>query len=265
MATHFISNSKPLCFGNQGAYPMRVELGYGFVDLIEWGTLRDFDSGQISTVAPWQLWLARRDQRYRETLRESHLIAPDGNGVCLLLRLYGINQKRITGREIAQAVYQSDIWSGRTRIVVGGSPEAVEVLNKREGLTAFGGDFSSKTIDDRIAELSNWISQAEDRARAVLIVALGSPRQEYLCRQICLRHPGLIAIGVGGAVEVIAGTVLSPPIWVTKYRLEFAYRAIKLPHLRKRVGQALCECGRLAINLSIDRGFKSWRKPDVSW
>jgi len=67
-------------------------------------------------------------------------------------------------------------------------------------------------------------------ARAqLLFVALGSPRQEEWIAAHLGECGAVVAIGIGGSLDVFAGRVRLAPEWVRRAGLEWAYRLAREP------------------------------------
>jgi N-acetylglucosaminyldiphosphoundecaprenol N-acetyl-beta-D-mannosaminyltransferase len=69
----------------------------------------------------------------------------------------------------------------------------------------------------------------------ILLVAYGHPAQDlWIARnQPLLRVP--VAIGVGGALDFVAGEVPRAPAWLRRLGLEWLYRLIRQPWRWRRV------------------------------
>jgi len=67
----------------------------------------------------------------------------------------------------------------------------------------------------------------------ILIVGMGSPRQELFIYRNFRTLNTNISIGMGGALKLLAGVERPAPKWV-KYGLEWLYRACQDPHKMKR-------------------------------
>ena len=67
----------------------------------------------------------------------------------------------------------------------------------------------------------------------VVMVALGSPKQELFMHELLLLYPALY-MGLGGSFDVYTGNVKRAPDWWVKHNLEFAYRLLKQPSRIKR-------------------------------
>ena len=69
----------------------------------------------------------------------------------------------------------------------------------------------------------------------VLLVALGSPKQEMMISELKEVMPNTIFIGVGGSFDVWSGVVQRAPEIYQKLGLEWLYRTIKEPSRFKRI------------------------------
>ncbi|MBD3244939.1 MAG: WecB/TagA/CpsF family glycosyltransferase [Candidatus Moranbacteria bacterium] len=84
----------------------------------------------------------------------------------------------------------------------------------------------------------NWIKAINDSGADILIVALGSPKQEkWIFNNYDKLKNVRIAVGVGGAIDFIAKSKRRAPLWVRKLGLEWLFRLIieprRFPRIRK--------------------------------
>ncbi|MEX1017848.1 MAG: WecB/TagA/CpsF family glycosyltransferase, partial [Phycisphaeraceae bacterium] len=84
------------------------------------------------------------------------------------------------------------------------------------------------------AEMDALRRQLEQTRPAIVFVALGSPKQERLIRE--LRHdlPGAWWLGVGISFSFVCGQVKRAPRWMQKAGLEWAHRLAQEP---RRLGR----------------------------
>jgi N-acetylglucosaminyldiphosphoundecaprenol N-acetyl-beta-D-mannosaminyltransferase len=73
------------------------------------------------------------------------------------------------------------------------------------------------------------IEDIRTRKPDVLLVALGSPLQEYWIRENIERLNVPVSIGVGGSFDVIAGLKKDAPRWIRKSGFEWLFRLIQDP------------------------------------
>jgi N-acetylglucosaminyldiphosphoundecaprenol N-acetyl-beta-D-mannosaminyltransferase len=71
---------------------------------------------------------------------------------------------------------------------------------------------------------------AVNRARPdVLFVGLGGPKQEKWMARNLDRLEARVSIGVGAALDLLAGRVSEPPAWMTRVGLEWLFRLVHEP------------------------------------
>jgi UDP-N-acetyl-D-mannosaminouronate:lipid I N-acetyl-D-mannosaminouronosyltransferase len=67
----------------------------------------------------------------------------------------------------------------------------------------------------------------------IVLVAMGSPKQELLMQEMQQYHPAIYQ-GLGGSFDVYVGNVERAPEWWLRNNLEWAYRLVKQPARIKR-------------------------------
>ena len=67
----------------------------------------------------------------------------------------------------------------------------------------------------------------------IVFVAMGSPKQELLMREMQQRHNAVYQ-GLGGSFDVYTGNVKRAPKWWVDHKIEFAYRLFSEPSRIKR-------------------------------
>jgi UDP-N-acetyl-D-mannosaminouronate:lipid I N-acetyl-D-mannosaminouronosyltransferase len=67
----------------------------------------------------------------------------------------------------------------------------------------------------------------------IVLVAMGSPKQELLMQEMQQHHPAIYQ-GLGGSFDVYVGNVERAPEWWLRNNLEWAYRLLKQPTRIKR-------------------------------
>ncbi len=75
-----------------------------------------------------------------------------------------------------------------------------------------------------------------DSKAKLVFVALGVPKQEQWISENLSHLDGVVAIGIGGSFDVLAGNIPRAPHWMQQNRLEWLYRLYLEP---KRIGRML--------------------------
>lgn len=185
----------------------------------------------IYTPNPEILWNAQRDAAVRRALQRGALLVPDGIGVVLAARLKGVKEiRRLTGIDLAETILRTL----RPPTYLLGAREGVAeraAHRLREwGVRVTGvhhGFFDEKDVP----AILDGVNRSGAR---LLLVALGSPRQEIFldAHQADLKVP--VAMAVGGTFDVWAGDKRRAPIMVRRLGLEWMWRTLREP---RRLGR----------------------------
>ena len=190
------------------------------------------EKGQVVTINPEMILSARRNADFAEIINSAELVIPDGIGVQLGLKILGHNVRRIAGIEFGRKLI--DKFASQPTAFVGAKPEiiqkAVENLKKEvPNLNAVYVQDGYFKDDDRVLD---ELTAANPK---LVLVALGSPKQEIFISKAKNLLPNALFIGLGGSFDVWSGVVeRSPEIW-QKLGLEWLYRTVKEPKRFKRI------------------------------
>jgi N-acetylglucosaminyldiphosphoundecaprenol N-acetyl-beta-D-mannosaminyltransferase len=176
----------------------------------------------VVTLNPEMVMLARRDGDFRSLLESAELIVPDGIGVVRALRRRGHPEaERVGGADLITAYLPEAERRAHRIAVVGGAPGVARAARDRmvaahprlRVVAASAGAPDSATA----RRLRG--SQPE-----IVLAAFGAGRQERFLGD----HLGQIGaaggIGIGGAVDFLAGRVRRAPGLVRRLGLEWAWR-----------------------------------------
>ncbi len=188
----------------------------------------------VVTPNPEFILAAEGDGEFRAVLNGADLVLPDGIGVVYSARILGRPlQGRVPGIEFAEDMLACLNGTGGRLYLLGAKPGVAEeagrrILERYPNLTLCG--TQDGYFKDEEAALLKVAAARPD----LLFVCLGAPKQEkWMARWG--RHTGArLAIGLGGALDVFAGSVERAPESWRKLGLEWAYRLKKEP---KRIGR----------------------------
>lgn len=200
--------------------------------------VQDDCSHQIITINPEMITAAQNDCEFKNIINESDMNIPDGIGVTLALKILGVLQERVPGIDFSAKVLEYCAKNGLGVALVGAKPEIIEkacenLKEKYKGLNiVYFHDGYFQNEDEILPELQKTNPR-------VLLLGIGSPRQEkiiYKYKKILNRT---IMIGVGGSFDVFSGVVKRAPIVFQKLGLEWFYRLVMQPERFSRVFPAL--------------------------
>lgn len=190
------------------------------------------EKGQVVTINPEMILSAKSNPDFAEIINSAELVIPDGIGVQLGLKILGHNVRRIAGIEFGRKLI--DKFASQPTAFVGAKPEiiqkAVENLKKEvPNLNAVYVQDGYFKDDDRVLD---ELTAANPK---LVLVALGSPKQEIFISKAKNLLPNALFIGLGGSFDVWSGVVeRAPEIW-QKLGLEWLYRTVKEPKRFKRI------------------------------
>lgn len=211
-------------------------LGYGvdsftFDEAVEYAYSHH---GQIVTINPEMISEARKNKDFSEIVEHADLVVPDGIGVEIGLKILGHKVRRIPGIELGRALIVKFSDENKTVAFVGAKSEVVESAVKM--LRTDIQNLNVVYFHDGYFKDANIIMDSLYQAKPDLVlVALGSPKQEFFIAEMKTRLPNSTFIGLGGSFDVWAGHVERAPEIYQNLGLEWLYRTIKEPKRFKRI------------------------------
>ncbi|HEU4964930.1 MAG TPA: WecB/TagA/CpsF family glycosyltransferase [Bacilli bacterium] len=189
----------------------------------------------IITANPEIVMMARTNDTIRTLLHEADLVTPDGIGAVWASQYYGHKLRdRVTGMELSGGLIEYAAAHNLSVYLLGATPpsnsKAVENLRTKYPhlrITGHHGYFQSDE-EPYIAEHVRTFKPD------LLLVGLGMPRQELFIQTYKEQIGAKVLIGIGGVIDIFAGTVKrAPRIW-QKARLEWLYRLLSQPSRWRR-------------------------------
>ena len=194
--------------------------------------------GHVVTINPEIIEQTNKDKGLAQIIHEADLVIPDGIGVQIGLKILGYNVRRIAGIEFAREMLEE--MKGSPIALIGAKPHVIEKAVKNlqaeiDGLNIVycrDGYFKNEyNVDEYKKAINDIVSAKPD----LVLVALGSPLQDYFIYELKPKLPNALLIGVGGSFDVWAGEVERAPEIYQKLGLEWLYRTIKEPKRFKRI------------------------------
>jgi N-acetylglucosaminyldiphosphoundecaprenol N-acetyl-beta-D-mannosaminyltransferase len=185
----------------------------------------------ILAVNPEKVMKAREDRWLAQQLHAATLLLPDGIGIVWAARILKLGQlERVAGADLAVEICGWAAERGHGVFLYGAAEDvnrsAAEELQRKFPRLTLAGRQHGYVPADAMPELIQRINASGAR---ILLVALGSPRQEHWIAD----HRGQLQVkicqGVGGTFDVLAGTVRRAPVTWQKSNLEWAYRLLREP------------------------------------
>ena len=179
---------------------------------------------------------AQHNGEFKRIVEGAEIVVPDGIGLVLAARLAGLDApERVAGVELVKELIKSAP-PETSFFFYGAAPgvaqAAVDRLNDD-----LGGINCAGVLDGYVQDPEEVLSAIETASPKVLLVALGSPRQEDFLEKNRLRLESCgvrLGVGVGGSFDVYSGTVERAPVWAQKLHIEWLYRILSQPSRWRR-------------------------------
>ena len=200
------------------------------------GWAADGSGGYVYTPNVDDVVKTHRLPDFKRAVLGARLRVPDGMGIVYGSRIAGSPLKgTVTGRLLPEALAKA---LGPTAgfAFFGGKPgvaeEAAQVLAGKGAriAAALAPEMGFVVGSDEDTRLT---AQLRESGAGVIFVCLGAPRQALWME----RHAGelsAVLLGVGAAVDVLAGRSSSAPAWMTRLGVEWLYRLVHEP---RRLGR----------------------------
>ncbi len=175
--------------------------------------------------------MAYKDPEFCDILNSADLLTADGIGVVYASRILNNPlSERVAGYDVACGVIEEISKTGHRLYLFGGKPGIAELAEQKlkekypllNIVGTHNGYFGPEEVEEIIADIN------ESRADLVF-VCLGAPTQEKWIYNNMDKLCCHVMMGVGGSLDVFAGTVERAPDRWCKLGLEWLYRLKKEP------------------------------------
>ena len=190
--------------------------------------------GQLVTLNPEMIMYSRKNSNFRDILNKSELVIPDGIGVEIGLKILGYNVKRIAGIEFSHNLIEKFNEQNLSVALLGAKQEVIELViqNLKKEFPTLNIVYVQNGYFTNEESVKEGLIQSGAK---LVLVALGSPKQEIFINSLKSKMSETLFIGVGGSFDVWSGLVeRAPEIW-QKLGLEWLYRTVKEPKRFKRI------------------------------
>ncbi|HYG57483.1 MAG TPA: WecB/TagA/CpsF family glycosyltransferase [Symbiobacteriaceae bacterium] len=181
---------------------------------------------------------ATREPDLAALINQADLVIPDGAGVVIASRILGDPvPERVAGTDLSTKLVARMSQQGRGRVyILGGAPgvaarAAAHLTGHYPGIRVVGHHHGFFKPEEEAGVIASIRAAETD----VLFVGMGSPRQEQWIARHKHEHRAKVSLGVGGTIDVWAGTAQRAPEWMRRANLEWLFRIVKLG----RVGRSL--------------------------
>ena len=190
----------------------------------------------VVTPNPEIVMLAKENPALKEALAGADIVLPDGAGIVKGAAILGRPMKeKVPGIDFACGVMARLAERGGSVYLFGAKPGVAETAAETLR-TKFPGLVISGTSDGYFSDDGPIIEKISDAAPDLLLVCLGAPKQELWMAKMSGKLLVGLMVGLGGSLDVFAGTVKRAPEAWQKLDLEWLYRLLKEP---RRIGRMM--------------------------
>ena len=196
------------------------------------------------------IMVAYRDEKFCDVLNSADMLLADGIGVVYASKIVrNPIAERAAGYDVACTCLEK----------LAGAGASVYLFGAAEGVAVKAGEEICKRYPGiRIAGVSNGYFDAKREREIIedinskkpdlLFVCLGAPKQENWIYNHRHELDFGVAMGIGGSLDVFAGTVKRAPLFYQKHGIEWLYRLLKQP---KRAARML-DLPRFALKVLVN-------------
>jgi exopolysaccharide biosynthesis WecB/TagA/CpsF family protein len=244
--------------------PSRVELfGIPFASITQDGLVdqieRLIDSGGshwVVTANIQHVGMAARDPKFLRTLRSADLVTADGKPICWAARIRRSPlPARVTGSDLILPLARRCEERGWRLMLMGGDSGVAEELAER-----LRAAFPALAIVGAVAppvlsleallgeETEAALHRIRDAEPDVLLLALGTPKQELWIEHCLARLQVPVSVGVGAAFDFLVGRQKRAPRWMQQLGVEWLHR---VAHEPRRLGPRYLRDGLTFARLTL--------------
>lgn len=176
--------------------------------------------------------IAAGDPDYLRIVNRAALVTPDSAGVLWAARTLGTPlAERVSGVDLAEQLCAESARRGYGVYFYGAAPGVAEAAAETMRARYPGANIVGTTdgFQNSPEQQEALLRDIREKRPAVLLVAMGIPKQEkWIAQHLeALRVP--VCMGVGGTFDVFSGRAKRAPLWMQRRGLEWLYRLIQNP------------------------------------
>ncbi len=221
------------------------------------------ESGQRHQIATANLDFARnslKNDYLQRIICDCSMVLPDGAPMLWASSLFHAPLKeRVTGVDLIPQLARLSQEKGYGIFLLGSNEEdsrlATEILTELYTGLRIVGRHCPPVAPLHAMNNEAILRQIEAADPQILLVAFGNPKQEIWIHRHRERLKVPVAIGIGGALNMIAGSLKRAPRWVQRLQMEWAFRMAQEPKrlLPRYARDAFALATHLPLGLAANR------------
>jgi N-acetylglucosaminyldiphosphoundecaprenol N-acetyl-beta-D-mannosaminyltransferase len=193
------------------------------------------EGGSVFTPNVDHVVMAAHDERFRVAYEAASLCLADGMPVLWAARLLGVPlPEKISGSDLVWPLLERAEREQWRVYILGGAPGVGEQAARRLAarfprIVIAGTDAPRIDMDAPAEARADVLTRVRASRPDLVLVALGAPKQELWIAESAADLRPAVLLGIGAAVDFIAGTARRAPRWVSSAGLEWLYRLAQEP------------------------------------
>ena len=182
----------------------------------------------VATANAEMVMLANENPTLHSILNNASLVVPDGAGILWAAERQGEHvPERVTGVDVTMELFKVAATHQIPVYCLGAAPGVAQ--RAIDNVSAQVGALNIAGIHD------GFFDSAEEQ-EIIKSIAESKAKQEQWIAEKLSHLDGVVAIGIGGSFDVLAGNIPRAPEWMQRNRLEWLYRLYLEP---QRIGRML--------------------------
>jgi N-acetylglucosaminyldiphosphoundecaprenol N-acetyl-beta-D-mannosaminyltransferase len=226
------------------ASPRRVSFGHIYANAVTLDEAiaciakraRSQQGGFVVTPNVDHVCMAETDMRLRKAYDNAFLSLPDGQPLLWMAKARKASlPAKVSGSDLISPLMKCAADQGLRVFFLGATPDTCEIAKTRlvaqyPTLQIVG---MASPMYDPNAKLGDDLLRAFEEVRArhpdLLLIALGSPKGEYLLTEHEAQYAPAVGLSIGASLDFVAGKVDRAPQWWSDHGLEWVFRLWKEP------------------------------------
>jgi N-acetylglucosaminyldiphosphoundecaprenol N-acetyl-beta-D-mannosaminyltransferase len=177
---------------------------------------------------------AEKHVEFRRAYSRADLCLADGMPIVWASRLLGSPiPEKVSGSDLIVPLARLAAERGWRMFLLGGRPgiaaEAGDKLARELGVQVVGTDSPIVRPDGSTDHPEQILKRLRAARPALLLVALGAPKQELWIDRFAGELRPAVAVAVGGSLDFITGRIERAPAWMSRAGLEWLFRLAQEP------------------------------------
>lgn len=179
-----------------------------------------------------QVMKSRRDPTFAETLRRADLVVADGVPLVWAAKWLGLPIRgRVSGTDLVLRCAEISARTGAPVALVGGRPGVADRAARELARRCPGARLHPIPTPMPLTDAGSTAVAAHIRSlgTAIVLAALGAPRQERWVQSYLDASGAQVGMGIGSAFDIICGDQPRAPRWMRDHGLEWCHRMLLDP------------------------------------